>query len=124
VAGWWASIAAIPFILGGVPAVLATATLLLLPLAAMSLRWRSLRHGLYSVVAWNVYALSFLPGFLRPRLSPTGWIDSSTLADGSRGWSPPQPPPTRHVDDARQRVEAAASEPQRAHGEVVSPYRQ
>lgn len=83
VAGWWVAIAAVPFVLSGAFAALAIGSTLLLPVAAMSLRWRSARHGLYSVVAWNVYALSFLPGFLRSRASPTSWIDSTILKDDS-----------------------------------------
>ena len=49
----------------------------------MSFRWRSVRHGLYSVAAWNVYALSFFPGFFRSRVSPTNWIDSTVLKEGA-----------------------------------------
>jgi glycosyltransferase involved in cell wall biosynthesis len=81
VAAWWVAIAAVPFVWSGRTALLAIATVALLPVAAMSLRWRSVRLGLYSVAAWNVYALSFLPGFLRSRVSPAGWIDSRVLAD-------------------------------------------
>jgi hypothetical protein len=83
VAGWWAAMASAPFLLSGFAAVLAIASLFLLPFAAMSLRWRSIRLALYSVAAWNVYAASFLPGLLRPRVSPTRWIDSITLKSGS-----------------------------------------
>jgi hypothetical protein len=49
----------------------------------MSLRWRSVRLGLYSVTAWNVYALCFLPGFIRRRVAPAGWIDSTILQQGA-----------------------------------------
>src|SRR5262249_57902139 len=76
VAGWWASIAAVAAALSGVSGALAATGLLLLPVAAMALRWRALRHGLYSVVARNGDPLSFLPGFLRPRGPPSGWIGS------------------------------------------------
>jgi glycosyltransferase involved in cell wall biosynthesis len=81
VIAWWATIVAAPFVLSGWSALAAIAVLLLLPLVAMSLRWRSLRNGLYSVTAWNVYALSFLPGFLRARVSPVRWIDSTVLQE-------------------------------------------
>jgi glycosyltransferase involved in cell wall biosynthesis len=81
VAIWWGAIAAVPFVWSGRTALLAIATVVLWPIAAMSLRWRSVRLGLYSIAAWTVYALSFLPGFLRSRVSPTGWIDSRVLAD-------------------------------------------
>ena len=32
-------------------------------------------------MAWNVYAVCFLPGFLRRRVSPTEWIDSTVVKD-------------------------------------------
>jgi hypothetical protein len=83
VAGWWMTIMLVPFVLSGVSAAAAIAGLVLLPFATMSLRWRSVRHGLYSVAAWNVYALSFLPGFIRPRVSPTSWLDSTVLQRGA-----------------------------------------
>src|SRR5262249_45726802 len=81
VAGWWLSMAAVWFVTSGLQAVLAMTALALLPFVAMTLRWRSFRHGLYSVPAWNVYALAFTPGALRPHPSPTRWIDSKMVAD-------------------------------------------
>jgi glycosyltransferase involved in cell wall biosynthesis len=82
VAAWWLTIVLAPLVLSGFSAAFAVGALLLLPIAAMSARWRSLRHGLYSVAAWNVYALSFLPGFIRSRVSPTSRIDSTVLKQG------------------------------------------
>jgi len=81
VAAWWATIGLVPFVVGGISAMAAGAGLVVLPFAAMSLRWRSLRYGLYSVTAWNVYALSFLPGLIRSRAAPANWIDSSVLQE-------------------------------------------
>jgi hypothetical protein len=63
--------------------VLLAGALLVLPFAAMSLRWRSLNAGIYSVAVWNVLAVSFLPGLLRARYSPTVWIDSTVLKQGA-----------------------------------------
>ncbi|MEA2905931.1 MAG: hypothetical protein QOI12_3318 [Alphaproteobacteria bacterium] len=83
VAAWWMSILLTPLVASGAFAAVAAAVLVLLPIAAMTLRWRSVRHGLYSVAAWNVYALSFLPGFLRSRVPPTRWIDSTILQQGT-----------------------------------------
>jgi glycosyltransferase involved in cell wall biosynthesis len=83
VAGWWAAIVVAASASSGLSAVLATGTLLLLPFVAMSLRWRSVSNGLYSVAAWHVYALSFLPGFLRTRVPPTRWIDGAIVKDGA-----------------------------------------
>jgi glycosyltransferase involved in cell wall biosynthesis len=78
---WWCSIAAALLLGSGVWAPLAAAALLVLPFAAMSLRWRSLRDGIYSVTAWNAHALCFLPGFLAPRKPPANWIASSVIKD-------------------------------------------
>jgi len=73
---WWLAIAAIPFVGRGWLGPLATAALFLSPFVVMSWRWRSLRSGIYSVMAWNVIALGFFPGLLRSRVSPKRWIDS------------------------------------------------
>ena len=77
---WWCSMAAI-LLFSGVWALPAAAALLVLPFAAMSLRWRSLRDGIYSVTAWNAHALCFLPGFFWPRKPPANWIASSVIKD-------------------------------------------
>jgi len=81
VALWWCSIAAALLLGSGVWAPLAAAALLVLPFAAMALRWRSLRDGIYSVTAWNAFALCFLPGFFWPRKSPASWIASHVIKD-------------------------------------------
>jgi hypothetical protein len=52
---------------------------LLRPFAVMSLRWRSVRLGLYSVIGWNAVALCFWPGWLRSRIPPASWIESVVL---------------------------------------------
>ena len=83
VAVWWATIAAAAFVLSGSSAIFGAGIIFLFPMAAMSLRWGSVRHGLYSVAAWNLYALSFLPGFLRRRVDPTSWINSTVLYEGA-----------------------------------------
>jgi GT2 family glycosyltransferase len=78
---WWCSIAAALLSGSGVWAPLAAAALLALPFAAMSLRWRSLSDGVYSVTAWNAFALCFLPGFFSRRKPPGNWIASSVIKD-------------------------------------------
>jgi glycosyltransferase involved in cell wall biosynthesis len=83
VAAWWTAIVVSPFVLNRFTAVFIIGALLLFPIVTMARRWRSIRHGLYSVTAWNVYALSFLPGFLRSRVPPTQWLESTVLEDGS-----------------------------------------
>lgn len=83
VIGWWLSITASLLLLSGLIGVLFAGALLVLPFAAMSLRWRSVNAGIYSVTVWNVLALSFLPGLLRARYSPTVWIDSTVLKQGA-----------------------------------------
>lgn len=80
VIGWWITVLTM-WALPGWFSASAAAGILLLPFAAMSLRWRSIRLGFYSVAAWNVMALCFLPGLLRPRISPTSWIDSTVVHD-------------------------------------------
>ena len=80
--GWWASLLAMPLVIPGWPlALLAIAALIAFPVVAMAVRWRSFNAGLYSVLAWNVYAICFVPGFLRRRAPPTAWIDSTVLKD-------------------------------------------
>jgi glycosyltransferase involved in cell wall biosynthesis len=84
VALWWAAMAAAAVALSDLDAVVAIAALLAFPFAVMSWRWRSLRHGLYSVMAWNTQALCFLPGFLQRRRPPAEWMASTVVKDPSR----------------------------------------
>jgi glycosyltransferase involved in cell wall biosynthesis len=81
VALWWATMAAVAVVLSGADAVVALTALLVFPFAVMAWRWRSLRHGLYSVMAWNTQALCFLPGFLRRRKPPAAWMASTVVKD-------------------------------------------
>jgi glycosyltransferase involved in cell wall biosynthesis len=83
IAAWWMTIALVPFVLGGVYAAAVITGLVLLPFVTMSLRWRWVRLGLYSVAAWNVYALCFLPGVIRCRVAPARWLDSTILQQGT-----------------------------------------
>lgn len=81
---WWLCLLAIPFaVSGGLKAALCFAAVLVAPCAFMSLRWRSIRMGLYSVATWNVCAIGLWPGFLRRRTPPTEWIKSSVLQRAS-----------------------------------------
>jgi hypothetical protein len=79
VTSWWIALVLAAVALSGWSAVLAVGALLLLPFAAMSLRWRSVRLGLYSITAWNVFTFCSWLGLWRPRTSPAGWIDSTVL---------------------------------------------
>ncbi|HEV2957524.1 MAG TPA: glycosyltransferase [Xanthobacteraceae bacterium] len=79
VTGWWIVLALAAFALTGWSAVLAAGAILLFPFAAMSLRWRSLRLGVYSVTSWNVFALCFWPGLFRQRIPPANWIASTLV---------------------------------------------
>jgi glycosyltransferase involved in cell wall biosynthesis len=81
VAAWWLAIAVAIASLHGMTALVGIAALVLAPVLAMSLRWRSFHRGLYSVAAWNMFALSFLPGFLRSRIPPAHWIDSTVVKE-------------------------------------------
>lgn len=80
VVAWWLAIAVAIASLRGMAALLAFGVVLA-PVLAMSLRWRSLHSGLYSVAAWNMFALSFLPGFLRSRKPPAQWIASTVIKE-------------------------------------------
>ncbi|MBX9774379.1 MAG: glycosyltransferase [Xanthobacteraceae bacterium] len=105
---WWASILACALFISPWPlAGLAMAALIAFPVVIMALRWRSLDVGLYSVVAWNVYALCLLPGFLRPRVPPTAWIDSTVVKDATPG-ATIEPFPRPRVTAARHDAAPAA----------------
>jgi GT2 family glycosyltransferase len=78
---WWGTIAAGALIANDPAAWLGVAGVVALPFVAMSLRWRSVRNGVYSVAVWNAHALCFLPGFLRSRVPPTEWLASRVIAD-------------------------------------------
>jgi glycosyltransferase involved in cell wall biosynthesis len=81
---WWACLIATPFIFHGATQVISVlAALILFPTALMILRCRSVSLGLYSVVAWNVYALCFIPGLLRRRTDPAHWIESREVDDAA-----------------------------------------
>jgi glycosyltransferase involved in cell wall biosynthesis len=79
---WWAcllaSLAAPVLLAGRLGLFLA---LLLAPLAVLVLRRGSFKLGLYSLVAWNVSALSLVTGFFRRRTPPTTALSSVTLAE-------------------------------------------
>lgn len=50
--------------------------LALAPVAALSLRYRSIRMGTYAFAAWNIHAIGFALGFVRRRVPPGLWLDS------------------------------------------------
>ena len=79
---WWLCLLATPFIVdgSGSPCGL-VATLGLAPFAVMSARCRSISLGIYSVTAWNVYALGIWPGLLQRRVDPAEWIKSTTIRE-------------------------------------------
>jgi glycosyltransferase involved in cell wall biosynthesis len=76
---WWLAVALATLALSGWSAVFGVGAILLLPFTAMSLRWRSARLGLYSVTAWNVFALCSWRGLLRRRTPPASWIESAVV---------------------------------------------
>lgn len=79
---WWASmIASLLFMPSWPFALLAAAGLFAVPIMVMAVRWRSLSVGFYSVMAWNAYAVCFLPGFLRSRVAPDAWIASTVVKE-------------------------------------------
>jgi hypothetical protein len=54
IAGWW----------------LALGLALVVPVAFLGWRRRSLRHGLYSLITWNMHAVGLLQGLTRARVAP------------------------------------------------------
>lgn len=63
--------------------LLASLALLLLPIAAMSLKQKSLSLGVYAVVAWLFHAAALPLGFLQRRRAPEAWIESRLLTGRS-----------------------------------------
>jgi len=93
---WWLCLVAALLVLDGWRGTGAAALLAAFPVIVMALRFRSLAIGLYSVVAWQVFALGFWPGVLRRRLPPGDWIASTVLQDrckpgGYVSWQPNAP---------------------------------
>jgi hypothetical protein len=81
---WWLTLIAVPLVVGmSVGGVMAALLLGLLPFAVMSLKCRSVRIGLYSVTAWNVYAAGLWPGLASRRVDPAAWIDSTVIHDAT-----------------------------------------
>lgn len=77
---WWVSLVTAPFVAETVLVMSEELVgLVLLPVAIMILRCGSVNMGIYSVVAWNVQALCFIPGLLRSRVDPERWVDSSQV---------------------------------------------
>jgi len=91
VAFWWGAVAAAAATFSGPSAQYAVAALLALPFAIMAVRWRSLSNAVYSIAVWNAQALCFLPGFLRRRKPPAGWIGSTVISDPTAKPRPPRP---------------------------------
>lgn len=83
---WWLALIATPFVVGTPIGGIAAAMLLgLLPFAVMSLKCRSLHLGIYSVTAWNVYAVGLWPGLATRRVEPAAWIESTVIRDPAAG---------------------------------------
>lgn len=79
---WWLAIlAALVLALWFPWAALAALVIAVLPFALMSLRERSIAHGVYAVVAWMFHAAALPLGFLQKRRDPAGWIESRIVKD-------------------------------------------
>jgi len=75
VAVWWGllilvALVPVPLANGWLVRVAAFLALLLLPLAGLTFRRRSLSLGLYSLVSWNISAFGLFAGFFRRRTRP------------------------------------------------------
>ena len=75
---WW--LAVIASLVGHFP-LTASLALLFVPLLFLIVRRRSIRLGIYSVMAWNVIALGLLTGLARRRVPPERPLRSVTLKD-------------------------------------------
>ncbi|MGB9366526.1 MAG: glycosyltransferase [Xanthobacteraceae bacterium] len=100
---WWLSLFVAPIVLGGWLGALAAALLAAFPVIVMALRFRSLAIGIYSVVAWQIFAVGFWPGLLRHRIPPTDWIASTVVQDRSKpsGYVSWQPSPAERRAEAQ-----------------------
>lgn len=79
---WWLALIAVAFAMASsARGAFVLPALAALPFAVMALKCRSLRIGLYSVSAWNVYAAGIWPGLFGRRVDPASWIDSTIVRD-------------------------------------------
>jgi len=90
---WWLSLIAAPLLLSDWRGALIAVLLAAFPVMAMTLRFRSLAIGIYSVVAWQIFAIGFWPGLLRSRIPPTDRIASTVVQDRTKpngyvSWQP------------------------------------
>ena len=89
---WWLALAqTLAFVHGFVAAATATAAIALSPFIVMSARCHSVRIGVYSVVAWNVYAAGLWPGLLQRRRDPADRIESTVIRDSNLSGGPRMP---------------------------------
>lgn len=78
---WWlAMIGLLVFLPDKKMALLIDAALIVLVVAAMSLKQRSLSLGVYAVVAWCFHAAALPLGFFHPRRQPDDWIESKVVS--------------------------------------------
>ncbi len=75
--GWWLALL-VALIAGQGLALLA---ILLIPLAFLTMRRRSLRVGLYSLATWNVIAVGMLQGLVRSRRPTDAPVPANDLSD-------------------------------------------
>ena len=81
---WWLCVIVAGFLAESFAGALAAVTALaFVPFLIMALRCRSLRTGIYSATAWNVYAAGLWPGLLHHRTDPAAWIDSAVIRDAA-----------------------------------------
>jgi hypothetical protein len=78
---WWAAMLLSVVAVGSFSIPL---LMIVIPVAFLAFRRRSVRLGLYSFVAWNVGALGLLTGFMRKRVSPQRPLASIDLTPSQR----------------------------------------
>ena len=79
VIAWLLTVLATLIIQDPTQGVISACLLVLMPIAVMSAKRRSLRLGTYAVVSWIVMAICSVKGFLRRRRDPNIWIPSRVL---------------------------------------------
>ena len=79
---WWSALLACgvaALLRGGSAPIVSLILVILMPIAFLTWRRRSLALGIYSFISWNLNAWGLLTGVLRPRISPSMPIDAIVI---------------------------------------------
>lgn len=89
VAIWWGILAAVAIaaLLGKAYALWVLAALVTLPLAAVSLRKRSVTLGMYAAAAWFVFTAGMIVGLARPQRDPVRLLPARAISNAAGPYS-------------------------------------